>query len=117
MCLRGGGLRGSRAGARWWRSARAGSQDHRKMDPVIPQPGSQDDAPLRIAYVLGTTAGGTGPHVAMLAQGCAARGMTVRVFGPAETGRRYFPGQHDPDAGGTGSGPGEPPGFTAVAIG
>src|SRR5690242_14265156 len=28
----------------------------------------------------------------MLAQGCVARGMAVRVFGPAETGRRYFPG-------------------------
>ena len=54
------------------------------------EPGGRDGAPLRIAYVLGTTAGGTGPHVAMLAQGCAARGMAVQVFGPAETGRRYF---------------------------
>src|SRR6516164_10062561 len=83
------------------------------MEPVTPEPGSRDGAPLRIAYVLGTTAGGTGPHVAMLAQGCVARGMTVRVFGPAETGRRYFPGQQDPAAGRTGGGPAQPPGFTA----
>src|SRR5690242_21012219 len=37
----------------------------------------------------------------MLAQGCAARGMAVRVFGPAETGRRYCPG------GGPGDGAGQ----------
>jgi glycosyltransferase involved in cell wall biosynthesis len=59
---------------------------------VSQAPEERGGSPLRIAYVLGTTAGGTGPHVAMLAQGCAARGMAVRVFGPAETGRRYFPG-------------------------
>ena len=66
------------------------------MEPVTPEPGTWDGAPLRIAYVLGTTAGGTGRHVAMLAQGCAARGMVVRVFGPAETAHRYFPGPRDP---------------------
>jgi len=87
------------------------------MEPVTPEPGGRDGAPLRIAYVLGTTAGGTGPHVAMLAQGCAARGMTVRVLGPAETGRRYFPGQQEPATGGTGDGPARPYGFAAVAIG
>ena len=38
----------------------------------------------RIAYVIGTTTGGTGRHVAMLAEGCAARGLAVTVFGPAE---------------------------------
>src|SRR5205823_15111251 len=47
----------------------------------------------------------------------AARGMAVRVFGPAETGRRYFPGLQDPAAGRTGGAPGQPPRFTAVAIG
>lgn len=87
------------------------------MEPVTPQPGSRNGAPPRIAYVLGTTAGGTGPHVAMLAQGGAARGMAVRVFGPAETGRRYFPGEQDPATGRTGGGPAQPPSFTAVAIG
>ena len=87
------------------------------MEPVTPEPGDRDGPPLRIAYVLGTTAGGTGPHVAMLAQGCAARGMAVRVFGPAETGRRYFPGQQDPAAGGTGEGSALAPGFAPVAIG
>jgi glycosyltransferase involved in cell wall biosynthesis len=87
------------------------------MEPVTPEPGSRVGAPPRIAYVLGTTAGGTGPHVAMLAQGCAARGLAVRVFGSAETGRQYFPGQQDPAAGGTGGGPAQPPGFACVAIG
>lgn len=59
---------------------------------MSPEPGERSGSPLRIAYVLGTTAGGTGPHVAMLARGCAARGMAAGVFGPAETGRRYFAG-------------------------
>ena len=45
---------------------------------------------LKVAYVLGTTAGGTGRHVAMLAEGCAARGAAVTVFGPADTERRFF---------------------------
>jgi glycosyltransferase involved in cell wall biosynthesis len=75
------------------------------MEPVIPEPGGRDGVPLRIAYVLGTTAGGTGPHVAMLAHGCAARGMAVRVFGPAETGRRFFGGQPDAATGGAGRDP------------
>lgn len=46
---------------------------------------------LRVAYVLGTSGGGTGAHVAMLAEGCAGRGATVTVYGPAGTGRRFFP--------------------------
>ena len=74
--------------------------------PVTPDPGERGDSAPRIAYVLGTTAGGTGPHVAMLAAGCAERGMAVRVFGPAGTGRRYFPGQDGDGA----------PGFAAVAM-
>jgi glycosyltransferase involved in cell wall biosynthesis len=44
---------------------------------------------LTVSYVLGTTSGGTGPHVAMLAEGGAARGAAVTVFGPAST-RRFF---------------------------
>ena len=72
-------------------------------------PGERGGPPLRIAYVAGTTAGGTGAHVAMLARGCAARGMAVRVFGPAETGRRYLPGPGRDGAAGRGA-----PGFTAV---
>jgi glycosyltransferase involved in cell wall biosynthesis len=47
----------------------------------------------KIAYLIatvGTTAGGTGRHVAMLAEGCAARGLTVRVLGPAAA-RGLFP--------------------------
>ena len=43
-------------------------------------------AGLCVSYLLGTTAGGTGRHVAMLARGCAARGAMVRVYGPAAAG-------------------------------
>src|SRR5215472_9265215 len=42
-----------------------------------------EDDPGRVAFVVGTTAGGTGAHVRMLAAGCAARGMAVSVFGPS----------------------------------
>jgi glycosyltransferase involved in cell wall biosynthesis len=42
--------------------------------------------PGRVAFVVGTTAGGTGVHVRMLAAGCAARGMAVSVLGPSSAG-------------------------------
>jgi glycosyltransferase involved in cell wall biosynthesis len=45
---------------------------------------------VKIAYVMGTSAGGTGAHVAMLARGCAAAGAEVTVFAPTETGSRFF---------------------------
>jgi glycosyltransferase involved in cell wall biosynthesis len=61
---------------------------------------------VKVAYVLGTTAGGTGPHVAMLARECAARGMAVRVFGPAGSGQRFFPASEAPGG----------PGFVVVDI-
>lgn len=38
---------------------------------------------LRLGYLLATTQGGTGRHVAMIASGCAAQGHAVRLFGPA----------------------------------
>lgn len=40
----------------------------------------------RVTFVLGTSAGGTGAHVRMLAAGLARRGAGVRVAGPARTG-------------------------------
>ena len=45
------------------------------------------ETPRRVAFVVGTTAGGTGRHVRMLAAGFAARGIAVEVLGPpsAET--------------------------------
>jgi glycosyltransferase involved in cell wall biosynthesis len=43
----------------------------------------------RVAFVLGTSAGGTGTHVRMLAAGCAARGIAVSVYAPGETGTRF----------------------------
>jgi glycosyltransferase involved in cell wall biosynthesis len=45
---------------------------------------------VKVAFVLGTTAGGTGRHVQMLAAGCAARGLQAEVFAPGET-QRAFP--------------------------
>ena len=45
---------------------------------------------MRVAYVLGTMAGGTGEHVAMLARGAPGRGLAVTVHGPAQAGRRFF---------------------------
>jgi len=44
---------------------------------------------MKVAFVLGTSTGGTGRHVKMLAAGCAARGMPVEVFGPAQTDRVF----------------------------
>jgi glycosyltransferase involved in cell wall biosynthesis len=40
---------------------------------------------MRVDYVLGTSDGGTQRHVRMLADGLAARGVTVGVYGPAAT--------------------------------
>ena len=60
---------------------------------------------MKLAFVLGSSTGGTGRHVKMLAAGCAARGVRVEVFGPAQTDR---------DFGFEGSAPGV--GFTAVEI-
>ena len=45
-----------------------------------------DPAGLAVSYLVGSAAGGTGRHVAMLAGGCAARGATVHLYGPATAG-------------------------------
>jgi glycosyltransferase involved in cell wall biosynthesis len=44
---------------------------------------------MKLALVLGTSTGGTARHVRMLAVGCAARGLPVEVFGPAQTDRDF----------------------------
>jgi glycosyltransferase involved in cell wall biosynthesis len=44
---------------------------------------------VKVAFVLGTTAGGTGRHVQMLAAGCAARGIEAEVFTPGKTQREF----------------------------
>jgi glycosyltransferase involved in cell wall biosynthesis len=44
---------------------------------------------MKVAFVLGTSTGGTGRHVKMLAAGCAARGLPVEVFGPAQADRDF----------------------------
>jgi glycosyltransferase involved in cell wall biosynthesis len=44
---------------------------------------------MKVAFVLGTSTGGTGRHVRMLAAQCAARGLLVEVFGPAQTDRDF----------------------------
>jgi glycosyltransferase involved in cell wall biosynthesis len=49
---------------------------------------------MKVAFVLGTSGGGTGAHVLMLATGCATSGVTAEVFGPAATDRAIgFSGQ------------------------
>ena len=62
---------------------------------------------MRIAYVLGTSAGGTERHVRMLATGLAARGVAVSVYGPAGTWQAEPPpaGASAEVPGGTGAGP------------
>jgi glycosyltransferase involved in cell wall biosynthesis len=44
---------------------------------------------MKVAFVLGTSTGGTARHVRMLAGGCAARGVPAEVFGPAQTERDF----------------------------
>ena len=44
---------------------------------------------MKVAFVLGTSTGGTARHVRMLAAGCAARGVAVGVFGPVQTDRDF----------------------------
>ena len=44
---------------------------------------------MRVAFVLGTSTGGTARHVRMLAGGCVARGVAAEVFGPAQTDRDF----------------------------
>ncbi len=70
---------------------------------------------MKVAFVLGTSAGGTGRHVKMLAAGCAARGVPVEVFGPAQTDRAFgfTSGDILPHAPAP---PGAPVRFTAVDI-
>jgi glycosyltransferase involved in cell wall biosynthesis len=52
---------------------------------------------VKVAFVLGTSSGGTGAHVRMLAAGCAAGGIPACVFGPAQTNRDFaFTGSADP---------------------
>ena len=60
---------------------------------------------MKLALVLGTSTGGTARHVRMLAAGCAARGVRVEVFGPAQTDRDFAFGGVAPGVG-----------FTAVEI-
>ena len=46
-------------------------------------------APSCVTLVLGTSAGGTGAHVRMLAAGLARRGIAVSVAGPSAAGARF----------------------------
>lgn len=44
---------------------------------------------MRVAFVLGTTSGGTGRHVGMLAEGLLRRGHQVLVVGPASVEEQF----------------------------
>lgn len=52
-------------------------------------PGPPGAAPATVTFVVGTTAGGTGEHVRMLAAGLARRGTAVTVAGPSSAGDRF----------------------------
>jgi glycosyltransferase involved in cell wall biosynthesis len=47
------------------------------------------DAAEAVTLVIGTTAGGTGEHVRMLAAGLARRGLAVTVAGPSQADHRF----------------------------
>jgi len=66
--------------------------------------GLADLSGLAIGYLVGSTAGGTGRHVRMLADGCAARGAAVTLFSPG--GRP--PGSSDRRSAPSGGGPPRP---------
>jgi glycosyltransferase involved in cell wall biosynthesis len=67
---------------------------------------------VKLAFVLGTSAGGTARHVRMLAAGCAARGLRVEVFGPAQTDRDFAFGAGPESAASTAA----PTDFTAAPV-
>jgi glycosyltransferase involved in cell wall biosynthesis len=54
---------------------------------------------MKVAFILGTSTGGTGRHVRMLAAGCAAGGVPAEVFGPAQTDRDFGFSAMSPGAG------------------
>ena len=93
--LRDAGVRGSGAGPGRRGPARGAGPDpgHAAGIPAgrpeaagVTRAGPGAPAGLTVSYLLAASAGGTGRHVAMLASGCAARGATVHVYGPAATG-------------------------------
>lgn len=47
------------------------------------------ESPRRVTLVLGTSAGGTGAHVRMLAEGLSQRGVAVSVAGPSPADARF----------------------------
>ena len=59
----------------------------RRAGPSVTQPAAGQR--VKVAFVLGTSAGGTGRHVAMLAAGCTARGVRAEVFGPPQADRDF----------------------------
>jgi glycosyltransferase involved in cell wall biosynthesis len=71
----------------------------------------------RVALVLGTSHGGMGAHVRMLAAGLAERGARVAVLGPRATVREIGTAPGTDTAPGTGTARGTPISFGAVEIG
>jgi glycosyltransferase involved in cell wall biosynthesis len=51
-----------------------------------------NEAPPRLALLIGTVSGGTAQHVGALAAGCAAEGSTVSVYGPPQARRLFSAG-------------------------
>jgi glycosyltransferase involved in cell wall biosynthesis len=64
--------------------------ESRRWSPTRSLPGNQKRGlPVRVMLVVGTTSGGTGAHVRMLATGLAARGIAVCVLSPSAAGARF----------------------------
>jgi glycosyltransferase involved in cell wall biosynthesis len=64
--------------------------ESRRWPPTRSLPGNQKRGlPVRVTLVVGTTSGGTGVHVRMLAAGLAARGIAVCVLSPSAAGARF----------------------------
>jgi glycosyltransferase involved in cell wall biosynthesis len=51
-----------------------------------------DSGTVRVAFLIGTAAGGTAGHVTALAAGCSRAGMTVTVLGPEQARQRFTAG-------------------------
>jgi glycosyltransferase involved in cell wall biosynthesis len=74
------------AGAKDAGAKDAGAKDAGAKDAGAKDAGAAADRPagrLRVAYVLGTAAGGTARHAGLLAEGCRRAGLAVMAIGPA----------------------------------
>ena len=92
------------------RRVAAGQTAARGSGGLPPGASTADLSGLAVGYLVGSTAGGTGRHVRMLASGSAARGATVTLYGPANLASAIPAGRPSgPPAGRSAPGGGGPP--------